>query len=218
MTNVWYNEDIHHLTHPCSVRCVFIYYITFYITYTTHQIIERSGVCHPVRENRTHPLMSLLLCLVTGNNVPSNSPSVCFQLHHPPYAVWSGFNVLLSRGFQQRFQTEIIFRGETQTQSMFSLFVSQEGDEDWGQMLELINSGGSEEIPDRWPHLVSLSDCCTQSCEIPLEGLGTLNPPRVFHPPLGRCLQSESIETIPIHPVPLWTKFPVKKKKAKVPI
>ena len=30
--------------------------------------------------------------------------------------------------------------------------------------------------------------------------------------------QSEMIETIPIEPVPVWTKFHVKKKKAKVPI
>ena len=47
---------------------------------------------------------------------------------------------------------------------------------------------------------------------------GTLNPSTVFNSPLGRCLQSEMIETIPIEPVPLWRKFHVKKKKAKVPI
>ena len=155
MTNVWYNEDIHHLTHPCSVQCVFIYYITFYITYRNHQIIERSGLCH-VRENRTYISgLSVVPALPGNRKWCSIKHSHCLlSTPPPPYAVWSGFNVLLSRGFQQNPNWNNIPSRNANTVNVSLSLLSQGGD-DWGQMLELINTGGSEKIPDRWPHPVS---------------------------------------------------------------
>ena len=84
MTNVRYNEDIHHMTHPSVVRCV------LFIT-SSHYHLHQLEASKPWREtspgNRNTKYRSIkhFPCLPS---TPSG-----------PYADWRGFTMILSRDF-----------------------------------------------------------------------------------------------------------------------
>ena len=113
MTNVRYNEDIHHMTHPTVVRCV------LFIT-SSHYHLHQLEASKPWREtspgNRNTKYRSIkhFPCLPS---TPSG-----------PYADWRGFTMILSRDFNT-IHTRIILSFSIQIQTFF---VSSSRRVEWG--------------------------------------------------------------------------------------